>query len=497
MKNGERDGWGALLDKVAEGLMVRTDSRLVQPGEVFVALPGTAVHGAQFIADALARGAGYVVTDQAASDLPAEVRGRYQFHADPAQALGCLATAFFKTDSLQLKLVGITGTNGKTTVSYLLEHLLTSAGLKVGLLGTVAYRWPGFSLDAKLTTPDCWTLHELIANMDKSEVDVTVMEVSSHALSQQRVAGLKYDVALFTNLTQDHLDYHQDMEAYFQAKARLFRECGKEGLARVVNLDDPHGMRLAAECPERSVGFGLGPETDASHAAMPDLDVVSGEIVRHGVGGMTLRTRYRGKSWDIDSPLIGAHNASNLLAAQAAATRLGVSCRDMRKLSGFGGVPGRLERVENPCGLSVFVDFAHTPDALESVLSSLRDLDFERLIVVFGCGGDRDRTKRPLMGQAVAKYADVAVATSDNPRHEDPERILDQIMPGLKPCPKVFRQVDRRKALALAADLMTEKDVLVIAGKGHESTQQIGDERLPFNDVDEIKLILEEMHRCA
>ncbi len=497
MNNGEQDGWGTLLDKVGQGLMVRTDSRLVQPGEVFVALPGAKVHGARFISDALARGAAHVVTDQALSDLPSEAQGKYLFHADPAQALGGLATAFFKTDSLQLKLVGVTGTNGKTTVSYLLEHLLTASGLKVGLLGTVAYRWPGFSLDARLTTPDCWTLHELIANMDKSEVDVTVMEVSSHALTQQRVAGLKYDVALFTNLTQDHLDYHKDMEDYFQAKAKLFRACGTDSLWRVANLDDPHGLRLAEECPDRTVGFGLGPSTDAAHAAMPDLEVLSGEILQHGVGGMTLRTRYRGKSWDMDSPLIGAHNASNLLAAQAAATRLGVSCRDMRKLAGFGGIPGRLERVENPLGLHVFVDFAHTPDALENVLSSLRELDFHRLIVVFGCGGDRDRTKRPIMGRAVAQYADVAVATSDNPRSEDPERILDEIMPGLRECPKVYRQSDRRKALALAADLMTKDDVLVIAGKGHETTQKIGDQILPFSDVDEIKRILEEMHRCG
>ncbi|MGE4551469.1 MAG: UDP-N-acetylmuramoyl-L-alanyl-D-glutamate--2,6-diaminopimelate ligase [Desulfovibrionaceae bacterium] len=483
----ERSAWEALLEKVGQGLMVRTDSRSVQPGEVFVAVPGAAVDGARFIPDALARGAGYVVTAEPAEALPEEHRAKHVPHSRPALALGDLAAAFFHTKNLKLRLVGVTGTNGKTTTAYLLEHLLTAGGLKTGLMGTVAYRWPGFSLDARLTTPDCWTLHELLANMERSEVDAAVMEVSSHALDQHRVAGLRFDAAVFTNLSQDHLDYHHDMETYFRAKARLFTECPAPDKLAVINYDDPAGRRLLDMLPG-AVGYGLTPAPDGVAA-------LRGEILRHSVAGMTLRMTWGGRSWDLDTHLVGAHNAQNLLAAQAAALGLGLPQRELRKLADFTGVPGRLERVVNPFGLDIFVDYAHTPDALDKVQTALRELNPARLITVFGCGGNRDRAKRPLMAASVAKHADVAILTSDNPRHEPPLKIIEDAAPGLAGCPETHIEPDRAAALALAARLMQPGDVLLIAGKGHETYQQIGDERRHFNDVEVMSQALEENRR--
>ncbi|MDD4952775.1 MAG: UDP-N-acetylmuramoyl-L-alanyl-D-glutamate--2,6-diaminopimelate ligase, partial [Desulfovibrionaceae bacterium] len=407
------------------------------------------------------------------------------------EALGRLAKAFFNTEESSLKLVGVTGTNGKTTVSYLVEHLLAASGLKVGVLGTVSYRWPGFSLNAKLTTPGCWMLHELLFNMEQSDVDAVVMEVSSHALDQNRVAGLAFDAAVLTNLTQDHLDYHKDMESYFRAKERLFRHCPKPDKTWIVNFNDPFGRRLLSNGRDQVLGFGLG------EAGLGEVPVMQGEIVSSSARGLVLKTAYKGKTWEVESGLIGAHNASNILAAQAVAFSLGLNCRNTKRISEFKGVPGRLERVENPHGLDIFVDYAHTPDALANVQRSLRDITAKRLIVVFGCGGDRDRTKRPLMGQAVADYADVAVLTSDNPRHEDPLKIMAQARPGLTSSPRsgsmrIVEEPDRYAALVLAVGLMEPGDVLLVAGKGHETYQQIGDEFLPFSDVSALNRALEE-----
>lgn len=490
MTCGEMD-FNQLLDVVRDGLMVRTDSRAVQQGECFVAMPGVAVRGIDFIPMAINNGARYIVAPEESRDLVAPVAEDEVvvcYVENTARAFGELACAYFGTDKLDMKLVAITGTNGKTTTSYIIEHLLAEAGRKVGVLGTVTYRWPGFSVDAKLTTPDCWMIHELLANMHKADVDAVVMEVSSHALDQYRVAGLDFDVAVISNLTQDHLDYHGDMEAYFRAKAKLFTEYPAEDKCCVINFDDPYCRRLIDEC-ENAIAYGLGDPGES------DKSSLRGRILSSTGKGLTLECGFKGKTWQVESPLIGQHNAMNLLAAQAVGLCLGLNCKDMRKLNNFAGVPGRLERVPNDRGLHVFVDYAHTPDALVNVQKTLKNLDFDRLITVFGCGGNRDRAKRPLMGHAVAKYADVAVLTSDNPRNEKPEAIMDDARPGLKGCPMVLENPDRQTAINMAIREMNQNDVVLIAGKGHETYQVLDDVTLHFSDSEAVLKAMEELDR--
>ena len=477
-----------LLEKARKGLIARTDSHQIQPGDCFVAMPGTTVKGIDYIPSALDRGAKYIVAPEAARDLVAPVaesKAAVIYHQNTAVALGELARAHFHLHDRDLKLVGVTGTNGKTTTTYIIEHLLASAGLKVGVLGTVTYRWPGFSINATLTTPDCWMIHELIFNMKKADVDVVVMEVSSHALDQFRVAGLDFDAAVLTNVTQDHLDYHGDMETYFQAKSTLFRNYPRQDKASVINYNDPFGRRLLEQCPE-AVGYGLG------DSGLGDRPCVQGEVTSSTRKGIELATTWKGKTWTVSSPLVGAFNAANLLAAQAVGLHLGLNCKNMRALADFKGVPGRLERVENARGLDVFVDYAHTPDALENVQKTLTDLDFDRLITVFGCGGDRDRTKRPLMAEAVCRFADVAVLTSDNPRSEDPLAIMADARPGLSGCAKVLEHPDRTTAIRMAIEEMNPGDALLIAGKGHEDYQIIGTERIHYSDHETVRAILGE-----
>lgn len=474
-----------LLKKAGKGLVVRTDSRKIQEGECFVAMPGTAVRGIDFIPGALDNGAKYIVAPESARDLVAPVvedKAVAVYHANPAVALGELARAHFHTVDRDIKLVGITGTNGKTTTSYIIEHLLASAGLKVGVLGTVNYRWPGFEMEAPLTTPDCWMIHELLFNMKKADVDVAIMEVSSHALDQFRVAGLDFDASILTNVTQDHLDYHGDMETYFRAKAKLFSHYPREKKANILNFNDPYGRILLSEC-ESGIGYGIGDTAIVQHE-VGDKPMVQGRIMSMTGQGMEIETSWKGKSWTVKSPLIGAFNAMNLLAAQAVGLQLGLNCKDMRALADFPGVPGRLERVMNDANLDIFVDYAHTPDALENVQHTLKSLDFKRLITVFGCGGDRDATKRPLMAEAVARYADVAVMTSDNPRSENPEAIMDDIRPGLVKAARIIEHPDRQTAITMAVKEMQPGDALLIAGKGHEDYQIIGSETIHFSDVE-------------
>jgi UDP-N-acetylmuramoyl-L-alanyl-D-glutamate--2,6-diaminopimelate ligase len=477
--------WKELLAAVRAGRLVRAHSGKVGAGDVFVAVPGPKADGAGFIPDALARGAAWVVAAPGVR-LPEGATARLVTRDDPRHALGDLAQAAFGTAGHGYKLVGVTGTNGKTTISYILEQLFGGSGRKVGVLGTVSYRWPGFSMDAPLTTPDCLSLHEMLARMDKAGVDLAVMEVSSHALDQQRVAGLAYDAAVLTNLTQDHLDYHKDMETYFQAKARLFRELPNEGKAWVVNYEDPYGLRLLREGLRagRSVlGYGL----ETPPAGMP---AIRAEIRAMNAAGLELAVEFEGRRFELVSPLVGRHNAMNLLAAMGVGFKLGLRESDMQALAGFTGVSGRLERVTNPNGLNVFVDYAHTPDALVNVLSAVKALGVRRLVCVFGCGGNRDRAKRPLMGQAVCSHADVAVLTSDNPRHEDPLAIIEDVKPGLSGCARVVIEPDRRKAIALALEGLTGNDALVVAGKGHEPYQQIGDVKHPFSDQQVVRELL-------
>lgn len=478
----EAGQWEQLLNEAAAGRAIRTHSGKVEPGDIFVALPGERVNGTYFVPEALERGASWAVIPP----LGAEGRQadtRILHHPDPRQALGELARIRHRTWERSASLIGITGTNGKTTVSYLLEHLLRENGFQVGVMGTISYRWQGHEEQAALTTPDCLTLHETIDRMDQSGAGVICMEVSSHALEQNRLAGISFDTALFLNLTQDHLDYHGDMEAYFQSKSRLFsRHLGQAGRA-VVNMDDPYGRRL--QC-EQGIERGFGLSSACSELAW----CLQGRLLRADREGLRLQMACGERSWQLQSRLIGVHNGSNLLAAQAVGLLMGLGEEQLAALETFRGVPGRLEWVENSAGLHVFVDYAHTPDALENVLLSLSGLDFGRIIVVFGCGGDRDRKKRPLMGRVVSRHADIAVLTSDNPRHEDPRAIMDDVLPGMDGRARVIEEADRRRAIELALEELGPDDVLLIAGKGHEDYQQIGDTRLPFSDTAAVQELL-------
>lgn len=481
--NGPR--FNELLALVGRGLMVRTDSRQVKPGEVFALMPSAADKSAAFLADALSRGAGWVVVDHQTA-LPGDTAAALVRVDDVADALGQLAEAHFRTREQAMQVVAVTGTNGKTTITYLLEGLLSACGRKVGVLGTVAYRWPGTSIDANLTTPGCWRLHELFAQMSADGVDTVIMETSSHALHQKRVAGLEFDAAVLTNLTQDHLDYHGDFEGYYQAKRLLFGAYPRTDKHKAANADDAYGLRLLKEFPD-ALGFTL------KDAQADGNSMLRGTLVECTAKGMLLRMEWEGKCWSLNSGLVGAHNASNLLAAQAVALGLGMGPADMQPLAPFTGVPGRLERVENCHNLDVFVDYAHTPDALLNVQRALRDAGFKRLVTVFGCGGDRDRTKRPLMGQAVAGLSDICVLTSDNPRHEDPLAIMADVRPGLAKAKTVIEDADRYQAMVKAIALMQPGDALLIAGKGHEAYQQVGDVKHPFSDVEAAKRAIKEV----
>ena len=482
--------FAALCEQVEQGgVEVRADSRQVQPGDIFVAVPGAAEDGARFIPAALEAGAGVIVcTPEAAAACPAGGAGRVVVHADPREALWRLAAARRHTAAHPMTVVGITGTNGKTTSAYLLEHLFTAAGHKVGVLGTVNYRWPGHVESAPLTTPDPLSLHAMLARMAEAGVDTAVMEVSSHALDQQRAGGIPFAGALFTNLTQDHLDFHPDMEAYFAAKARLFTELPRQDKAAAVNADDPWGRRLLALCPE-ALSYGLHAAPDAGETGGRRRHV-RGEILHAGTDGLHLRMSLDGRAWELRSPLVGRFNALNLLGVQALALGLGLEVEALRALEDFRGVSGRLERVENPRGLNVFVDYAHTPDALVNVLQALRGAGFKRILAVFGCGGNRDRSKRPRMGEAVARYADVAVLTSDNPRFEDPEAILQDVLPGLKEAREVLVEADRRTATRKAIEMLGPEDALLIAGKGHEDYQIIQGVKHHYSDQEVVREIL-------
>lgn len=489
-----------LRAQVAEKrIPVVTNSARASSGCVFVVLPAslprgredTAPGGERYLPEVLAARPHALVLHPRHVPLAKSLGAECALVATeaPRSALGLLAQALYGTDRHCPRVIGVTGTNGKTTESYLLEHLLGGLGRKVGVIGTVSYRWPGHEEDAPLTTPGCLELHAMLHDMHKAGVDTAIMEVSSHALDQKRVAGISFAAALLTNVTQDHLDYHPDMEHYFAAKARLFRPEALGGVpldnkAAALNADDDHCRVLLAERRER-IGFGL--EKDP----VPGSRHLFGKILSLGPQGVRLHMDFEGKSWEMASPLVGRFNVMNLLGAQALALGLGVKPGELGLLAEFTGVRGRLERVPSAAGLNVFVDYAHTPDALVKAISALKAAGFDRVVTVFGCGGNRDRTKRPLMGKAVAGLADIAVLTSDNPRDEEPEAIMEDVMPGLEGCAQVHAEPDRRKALALAVGLLTPRDALLVAGKGHETYQLIKGVKHPFSD----QAILAEMLR--
>jgi UDP-N-acetylmuramoyl-L-alanyl-D-glutamate--2,6-diaminopimelate ligase len=445
------------------------DPREVVTGTVFCCVPGAEADGHTFAPEAVSRGAAALLVERVL-DLPVPQVVVSSVRA----AMGPVAALLFGRPGDALTMVGVTGTNGKTTVTYLLESILRAVGLAPGVVGTTGARSDGAPVPIALTTPEAPDLHRLLRRMCDDGVRAVAMEVSSHALSQHRVDGLRFDAAVFTNLSQDHLDYHGSMERYFEAKARLFTPdlaaCG------TVNADDPWGRRLLADAAIPLTSFAL--DTDAD---------LRGDGVRADVHGLTLLVA----GVEVRSPLRGAFNAANVVAALSAARSLGIDLAAAAEgIAAMPGVPGRMEPVISGGGAEflVVVDYAHTPDSIRSVLRGARPLATGRLIVVFGCGGDRDRAKRPLMGRAATSDADLTVLTSDNPRNEDPRAIIDEIVPGARDGGGAFLvEPDRRTAIRAALVEAKAGDVVIVAGKGHETTQELAGLVVPFDDRDVVR----------
>lgn len=456
-------------------------SKSVKPGDLFAALRGTARNGMDFVAEAEAAGAAAVLSSW---PKPLGSSAVWVQVEDAREALALAAANFFGHPSERMSVVGVTGTKGKTTTTHLLESILMAAGHPAGLIGTIVYRRPGWSAPAPRTTPESPDLQALLKDMAEAGISHCVMEVSSHALEQKRVWGVSFDVAVFTNLSAEHLDYHVTMDSYFEAKKKLFFLDHKR-LASVVNADDPWGRRLASELPMKTVTFGLAPEAIVRARKFVSSENGIEALVSHPGGEMTLR-----------SPLVGRHNLENVLAATAAALALNVPSEAIvRGVAALVGVPGRFERVPNARGLQIVVDYAHTDTALEHLLTTAREFKPRRVILVFGAGGNRDRDKRERMGRVAARLADWTVLTSDNPRSEDPMAIIAAIEGGfVKEAVKAYEVVpDRRKAIAHALAAANKGDIVLVAGKGHETTQVFRDRTETFSDIEVIKDILREM----
>ena len=449
------------------------DNRRVSPGTLFFCVPGFTRDGHDFAADAVARGATALVVQRPLGLGVPEVQV-----PDVRAAMGAAAARMHGDPTAQLSVIGITGTNGKTTTAFLVRALLEAAGIACGLLGTVKSVVAGVERPTERTTPEAIDLQATFAAMRDGGDRACAMEVSSHALELRRVEGVHFACAVFTNLTQDHLDFHPTMEDYFQAKRRLFDELAPG--VRVINVDDPYGRRLARELPD-PVTYGI--DTPADFRA---------EDVAVGVAGSSFTLRTSGGERRIDCPLPGRFNVANVLAAVAACSSVGVALDALvPALAALPKVPGRFEPVEAGQDFAVLVDYAHTPDSLDNVLRAARDLADGRVITVFGCGGDRDRGKRPLMGAIAGRLSDIAIATSDNPRSEDPAAILDEVLAGAPA--NVERVLDRTEAIAAALGRARRGDVVVIAGKGHEQGQEFaGGRKEPFDDVTVARRLLTE-----
>ena len=443
-------------------------SRSVVSGTLFFCVPGFRADGHDFAPDAVARGAVALVCQRPLGLGVPEV-----IVDDVRAAMGPAAARFFGDPTAELEVVGVTGTNGKTTTAFLLRHLLEAGGRQTGLLGTVKRGVGGVEEEVERTTPEAIELQATFRAMLDSGDRACAMEVSSHALELGRVAGIRFACRIFTNLTQDHLDFHETMEAYFAAKRRLFDDPG----ISVVNVDDEYGRRIAAEV--ECVTFGVEREADY-RAREVEFDLMGSRFVCETPDG----------ELELSSPLPGLFNVQNVLGAVAAARSLGVPGEAIADaLPGFGRVPGRFEPVDEGQDFGVLVDYAHTPEALENVLAAAREVTRGRLHVVFGAGGDRDRGKRPLMGEAARRLADRVLVTSDNPRSEEPGSIVDAIMEGAGP--EAERETDRRRAIARAIETAAPGDVVVIAGKGHEQGQEFENGRKePFDDVNEARAAL-------
>ena len=456
--------------------LLTDDSRQVVPGCGFVAVRGTRFDGHSAIGEAIAAGAAAIVAETPASPQAQEAGVLWVQVTDTHEANGLLMSAWHGTPSGNMVVLGVTGTNGKTTISYLVNHIFRAAWQRAGLIGTIIYDNGERRTPSSNTTPGCALLQSMLADMVQNRCRAVAMEVSSHALTQHRTTGTDFRVGIFTNLTQDHLDYHGTMEEYYQAKKLLFTRMAAANRRNVavINLDDAYGRRLAGELAPIMKVRTFGEHEQADFRAVPKLVTLKGS---------QYELLYQGRSYLVRTPLIGAFNLSNSLAALAGAVCSGVSLSEaINALAQSPQVPGRIELVSSVNNVQCFVDYAHTPDAVENVCKTMKALCRNgRLITIFGCGGDRDRTKRPLMGEAAARYSDLCLVTSDNPRSEDPEQIIDEIMPGI-PTAKQHRITDREEAIRAALEQARPGDAVLIAGKGHENYQIFANETIDFSD---------------
>ncbi len=452
---------------------ITKDSRMVKEGDLFFATNKSSA----YLYDALARGARALITDHETNrPFPSII-----VVDDVARAMGHVASKFNGYPSKHMHITGITGTNGKTTTAYLIESILRAARKEAGVIGTISYRYDGNILKADNTTPGVAETHKLLKDMYASKMKYVVMEVSSHALDQRRVESVEFDVGIFTNLTHDHLDYHGDFEHYKAAKKLLFEDylkgSPKERRFAILNIDDPSVREFAIDAPIETLSYSVKGYADA-------------HLIRYreDIGGLTLDIVLMDKKVSLVSPLIGVFNASNILASTLYGVTTHISYDKIKEgIESLEGVPGRLERIKNNRGISIFVDYAHTPDALKNVLTLLNHLKKGRLIVLFGCGGDRDVKKRPIMGGIASRLADLAIITSDNPRSEDPARIIEDIKKGLNGTTSYTIIENRKDAIFEAVKLARENDVLLVAGKGHEDYQIIHGSTYHFSDRETIE----------
>ena len=460
---------------------ITANSKEVKDNFIFVAVNGATLDGREFIPEAVKRGAKVVVSSGQKGRVPA--RGvSFITVKDARRTLAELAAEFYGRPSRKIKVVGVTGTNGKTTVTYLIEAILKEARKTPAVVGTINCRFKDRVIPAINTTPGPTQLQSLLYRMQKESVDYAVMEVSSHALDQERTGGIDFHSAVFTNLTQDHLDYHLNLENYFLAKARLFKKLGVASFA-VINSDDEHSARLKRMCRAPVVSYGI------KHKAQ-----VMARDIDFGLQGSCFLLCAGHQKLTLKSNLIGVHNIYNILAAAAWALKEGVAPSIIEgAIKKFRTVPGRLERIECRKGFSVFVDYAHTEDALKNILESLRRLCAKRIIVVFGCGGQRDKTKRPRMGLVVSKMSDYAIITNDNPRREDPAGIIEDIRRGISKNNYCVIP-ERAEAIKKSLELAKRGDIVLVAGKGHEDYQIIRGQKLHFDDREVVRECLSSMN---
>ena len=453
-------------------------SKDVQPGFLFAALKGEKKNGFEFIDEALLNGAAVFLSEK---PKPKNFEKTWLQASDAREALALCSANFYSQPSQKMKVVGITGTKGKTTITYLLEEILKKSHFLPAVIGTISYRGPRIKISAERTTPEAPDLQRMLAEMLAQEVTHCLIEVSSHALDLRRVLGIGFDIALFTNLSGDHLDYHHTMERYFEAKKKLFFLNHKKRTA-VINSDDPWGKKLISELPSGVVTYGLGP---GAH--------IRGENFKLTEKGIEFSAKYPAGKLPVSSPLLGKPNLYNILASIAVALSLNIPVSAIKEgIASLQEVPGRFEKIKNTLGLHIFVDYAHTDDALKNLLETVRELNPKRIILIFGAGGDRDKTKRPRMGEVAGNLADWTILTSDNPRSEDPLAIISDIEKGIKKTGAKNYKIlpDRKEAIEHALSFGEKGDYILVAGKGHEDYQIIKGKVIPFKDADVIRVIL-------